>query len=587
MSPSNVSKPSDRRLCDRILADRWNASPPWVTSYLSIPGSGTPSGDSKIEYDSPTCGLGWQYHFIECFRSQPSTEGAQAQELVGQLNVSYKPPPLFSALPLRNVGFHVQVTYPQRISRVVHEERFSDVSLKSSIGLGSYMRPACYEGRTIIAITLTFNELDGLSFPTSPPAELQSVLHQSLDGPTFIDTKFYLYSAKKIGVPTRPKAVFANSKLLLKSSPYLHDLLSSETGFQRGSSCNLQEDVAGELSKLTADAFDYDSDSDLESLCGDDEDSFLQEGGDSADTSTDKEEDERMTPSPDAIQSESSNASQSVLSLSPGMPADGRAFAINGTAYRTWKALIFYIYTKDIRFKKLKSQNVQGDISFDIAPVTCSPKSMYRLADYAGLPELKTLAKKSIQESLTKSNVVYELFSTFTHRYQEIIEMEVDFLLKEFTPQMGRELDEMIQLIVTGTKPHCGRVLSFVMRRQRGESSGTAWKTLDSAKLELEPEPAGPGSRPVSSQSDRASMVEISVPPAAAGQPSTIQLPVPVAPQAQVYHPPNPPAPASVQPRFHFFSPVPQSQSSSSRPAGPLYFNPRFQSPRNRPRQYS
>jgi hypothetical protein len=62
--------------------------------------------------------------------------------------------------------------------------------------------------------------------------------------------------------------------------------------------------------------------------------------------------------------------------------------------------------------------------------------------------------------------------------------MEVDFLLKEFTPQLGRELDVMLQLIVTGVKPHCYRVLAFIMRRQRGESSQVAWRILDGGELE-------------------------------------------------------------------------------------------------------
>ncbi len=41
-------------------------------------------------------------------------------------------------------------------------------------------------------------------------------------------------------------------------------MLSPETGFTNGTACNLKEDVPEEIVKLDADAYEYDSDSDLE-----------------------------------------------------------------------------------------------------------------------------------------------------------------------------------------------------------------------------------------------------------------------------------------------------------------------------------
>ncbi|KAJ3573706.1 hypothetical protein NP233_g2255 [Leucocoprinus birnbaumii] len=549
MPPQNVLNASNRPLsCDRALPDRWNASPPQVTSYLSIPRLlDNPTPDLKCKYESPICGLGWQYQLLQSFCSRPSASDAQVQVLVGHLDVSFKPPSLFSALPLSNAVFHVEVTYPQLIPKVAYEKRFNGISLRSSHGLGSYERPIDYEGRTLVVITLIFDEHDGLSLPTSPPVDLQNSLHQTLGSPTFIDTKFYLYSARKRGIPTCPKAMFANSHMLLNSSSYLHDLLSADTDFQCGSSCDLQKDAWEEVNKLTAEAYDYDSDSDLGSLSGDDCEAL-------AEISTDTDADERLCSSEgEAIESPP---------LSTSVSLDGRAFAINGTAYQT--------------FKKLKSQNMPEDLYPESALVPCSPKSMYRLADYVGLPGLKNLAKEAIRQNITKTNVVRELFSSFAYRYREIIDMEVNFLLRVFTPMMGRELDEAIQLIATGAKPYCSQVLAFLMRRQRGESSEAAWRILNGGELTLK------GSNPFNPPEDTQAMTaEVSVFQGVDSQPTTVHQITPQAAvsQAQMRHPPPN---TSTVPRYHFFSPVSSSQSPSTRPAGPLYFNARFQPPRNR-----
>ncbi|KXN91283.1 hypothetical protein AN958_01495 [Leucoagaricus sp. SymC.cos] len=47
----------------------------------------------------------------------------------------------------------------------------------------------------------------------------------------------------------------------------------------------------------------------------------------------------------------------------------------------------------------------------------------------ADIPVLKSLAKEAISRNLSQSNIINELFSSFTHEYREIIEIEVDFLV--------------------------------------------------------------------------------------------------------------------------------------------------------------
>lgn len=59
------------------------------------------------------------------------------------------------------------------------------------------------------------------------------------------------------------------------------------------------------------------------------------------------------------------------------------------------------------------------------------------------------------------------------------MELEVDFLADNFTSDVARDLDEMLELIVLGTKPYCFRVLALAMRRLRGDSTESAWKALD------------------------------------------------------------------------------------------------------------
>jgi len=54
--------------------------------------------------------------------------------------------------------------------------------------------------------------------------------------------------------------------------------------------------------------------------------------------------------------------------------------------------------------------------------------------------------------------------------------METDFFLRKFDSNLAQKLDEILQLIVAGSKPHSYRVLVFLMRRHRGESTEAAWK---------------------------------------------------------------------------------------------------------------
>ncbi|KAI0356218.1 hypothetical protein OH77DRAFT_1423821 [Trametes cingulata] len=110
-----------------------------------------------------------------------------------------------------------------------------------------------------------------------------------------------------------------------------------------------------------------------------------------------------------------------------------RLLVVLDMAYRTWRAFVFYAYTRRIAFAPLRSQGLPFAPSDDVSdgsqlPI-CSPKSMYRLAVKYGNAELQNLAGNDICSKLSTQNVLPELFSPFTAKYPEIQDMELHFLL--------------------------------------------------------------------------------------------------------------------------------------------------------------
>ncbi|KAK0481994.1 hypothetical protein EDD18DRAFT_770603 [Armillaria luteobubalina] len=140
----------------------------------------------------------------------------------------------------------------------------------------------------------------------------------------------------------------------------------------------------------------------------------------------------------------------------------GSVWHVKDTAYTTWKAFLAYLYTQEISFAPLKSSGIPRTATSKDA---CSPKSMYRLAVKAGLDSLKDLAFESIRSQLTPSNIVDEVFSGCTHRYPELLDMEVRYLLEQFNnpviyPQWERKMEE----VGRGACPQGAAVVNRVMR---------------------------------------------------------------------------------------------------------------------------
>ncbi|GAA6048051.1 hypothetical protein JCM3770_000167 [Rhodotorula araucariae] len=152
---------------------------------------------------------------------------------------------------------------------------------------------------------------------------------------------------------------------------------------------------------------------------------------------------------------------------------------VTDAAYSTFRALLHFLYTDSIAFSPLastyyvaKDHAATHGLSFPHAsrraylaaqaPVApsgsegtavagvksaavgpASAKAIYRLADKMGLAELKERAYEHVVSSLTAENIVYEVFGSFSSRFDEIRRVEVAFLLDKWSevragPQMRK-----------------------------------------------------------------------------------------------------------------------------------------------------
>ncbi|KIP08393.1 hypothetical protein PHLGIDRAFT_117263 [Phlebiopsis gigantea 11061_1 CR5-6] len=148
---------------------------------------------------------------------------------------------------------------------------------------------------------------------------------------------------------------------------------------------------------------------------------------------------------------------------------------IPGSAYRTWQALLLYLYNDSLEFAPLRSQR---DVARpDARAVAASPKSMYRLAAKLGLEQLKDKSFSALREVLSKENIVEELFSDFTWRYPEVLQMETE-VFHRYASEVSVQtaLSEKFQEIAYGQLPHSSMVLSSLFKKFVGAPGGAARK---------------------------------------------------------------------------------------------------------------
>lgn len=138
---------------------------------------------------------------------------------------------------------------------------------------------------------------------------------------------------------------------------------------------------------------------------------------------------------------------------------------IEDSSYLSFKALLYYLYTDSICFSPLASTyhaareaaqqsgtpfpfSTRRSYLSTIVPPThkpagpgvpgpCSAKAIYRLADKLDLPELKERASEHIVKSLSTDNIAYEVFGSFSLRFEEIKRREMAFLLEHWNEVRG------------------------------------------------------------------------------------------------------------------------------------------------------
>lgn len=131
--------------------------------------------------------------------------------------------------------------------------------------------------------------------------------------------------------------------------------------------------------------------------------------------------------------------------VEPPTPRTGGGFhdvVIKHTSYTTYRSVLVWIYSRHITFTRL-SQSFpdqydrapyieQLAAKNPLLPLPTSPKSVYRLAHYLELEELRQLAFASITSQINVECVARELFSNLGRTDSEVQKMEIDFAIKNW-----------------------------------------------------------------------------------------------------------------------------------------------------------
>ncbi|CCL99841.1 uncharacterized protein FIBRA_01865 [Fibroporia radiculosa] len=309
------------------------------------------------------------------------------------------------------------------------------------------------------------------SQPVTSLTLVERALKESLHSPTFLDIKFYVFSRRSYmddsGVVRidKPRHVLAISSVL-KKTDYFEKLLSSGFAESNAGRVPLNAPFPEDVSPYT-DEYDYESDSDLE----DEEPSdFIEDVA-------------MLTSHSDGKDKKPSGRPQ--VSEFSDHPLGGtcQQIIIKDAAYHTWRAFIFYLYFSKVNFLPLKSEDEHTRVEALIralgdpeAVPPSSPKSMYRLAEKYGITELQTLAFDAIRLQLSTKNIVREVFSKFTSRYEKVRELEIAYLRSHYA-EVEDTLSTVMDRLVQGEFPYAGEVLKTLLNSkmetttQPGQSS--------------------------------------------------------------------------------------------------------------------
>ncbi|KAJ7032320.1 hypothetical protein C8F04DRAFT_1107890 [Mycena alexandri] len=362
-----------------------------------------------------------------------------------------------------------------------------------NVHIGTYIYTPGHRMVPTIVITVELPAESGLSIPRSIDRGLERVLADTMGGKPAVDLKFYAFTRKTSGYVTHPQPIFANSTLLKGYSGEL-DLMIYGGGFREAKLVDLDRH---QIDKDHVDDYDYMSDSDLDSDDEEMEDNALDGRAillDVSEASFFPQEACQVSlppsegPSRPASSAGLANAWEasfvtrepcevplpaSVTGLSDMSEASfltqasevapshlvrtGRVVILRGTAFKTWQALLYYLYTS-----KLSLSSASQPLESQSRTPQCSAKSMYRLADKLGLDALKAFSVLSIKADLSLENIIQQVFSKFTSRYPEVQDIEVEFLLDNF-PALKGKIDQVLEDLCKGDRPYCADVLRKIV----------------------------------------------------------------------------------------------------------------------------
>ncbi|KAJ7744159.1 hypothetical protein B0H16DRAFT_1560369 [Mycena metata] len=402
-----------------------------------------PAATGTGQQSTAICGLGWRFTFC-VDQSTPSLVVDNGGNPVESFQLQ-----LFFDPHLIRGSAYGTVTLTTRVERLISTSVVVpleyNLSYHSNSTLGTYIY-ASSAAEPSISITVTFPAALGLNLthPLEHWQRMEQALRESLAGKELVDVKFYAFSRKgsEGRRVTHPLRLYANTALLRGYSEDLDALLTGH-GFSESAVVDLD---LHEPEEHSFEDYGYDSDSDLDS---------------------DGEGESPSTPSTrEADRLEEANGLE--VSIAPAKNSSsgrkGRVIVLKGTAFKTWKALVYYLCTRQINFCPLKSEGPMPQLNAG-DDISCSPKSMYRLAEKLGLEDLQALALTSISSRLFKTNILPEVFSEFTSLYPAIQELEINVLTSDFSAQVCEEMKEYTQKICDGERQYCSETLFMIIRK--------------------------------------------------------------------------------------------------------------------------
>ncbi|KIK82044.1 hypothetical protein PAXRUDRAFT_832440 [Paxillus rubicundulus Ve08.2h10] len=310
-------------------------------------------------------------------------------------------------------------------------------------------------------------------------AQIDALLLKSLLGEELIHTQFHLFSSRshKNATVGNPRVLCVNNVIAAESSSYFANLLNREEGFSDAAIFDFDESQ-DLLDTTSFGDYGYENDSDLDDEDGDEAENLkitldINNSACGNNPSVNQElnialghDGNKFTP----VKSSSTldDLASNVLISGPLRPMQSRHIFVKDTAFRTWKALCFYLYTGRVTFSDIKSQGKAptGALNCTDNPPRCSPKSMYRLAYKVGLESLASKALKAISKRLTQTNIIHELSLVLPSRYPLILQTELDALFSNIDSVVVKStLPSLFARIAKGEIPHgAGIMIGFYER---------------------------------------------------------------------------------------------------------------------------